>query len=145
MIAAVTTFDSLYTKYCGGFIDPSELVRPLFSSDEHSHLERKYARIFISRHNPLKDANSFPRAKLCKKKGRGLGRSDSVRGQIHDIFTLNGSFCVYHPSNIFSTRGIYYYTNMSVCSFRNTPAVLSEHRIGIRRMRKKKTTQTKSL
>lgn len=105
MIAAVTTFDSLYTKYCGRFIDPSELVRPFFLSDEHSHLERKYARIFISRHNPLKDANSFPRAKLCKKKGRGLGRSDSVRGQIHDIFTLNGSFCVYHPSNIFQRAG----------------------------------------
>lgn len=101
MIAAVTTFDSLYTKYCGGFIDPSELVRPFFSSDEHSHLERKYARIFISRHNPLKDANSFPRARLCKKKVWGLGRSDSVRGQIHDIFTPNGNFCVYHPSNIF--------------------------------------------
>lgn len=30
MIAAVTTFDSLYTKYCGRFIDPSELVRPFF-------------------------------------------------------------------------------------------------------------------
>lgn len=105
MIAAVTTFDSLYTKYCGGFIDPLELIRPLFSSDEHSHLERKYARIFISRHNPLKDANIFPRAKLCKKKGRGLGRSDSVRGQIHDIFTLNGSFRVYHPSNIFERAG----------------------------------------
>ena len=117
MIAAVTTFDSLYTKYCGRFIDPSELFRPLFSSDEHSHhhidlykrksrhLERKYARIFIGRHNPLKDANSFPRAKLCKKKGRGLGRSDSVRGQIHDMFTLNGSFCVYHPSNIFQRAG----------------------------------------
>lgn len=108
MIAAVTTFVSLYTKYCGRlnlsvpFFHLTSIAIIILTSTKNSrHLERKYARIFISRHNPLKDANSFPRAKLCKKKGRGLGRSDSVRGQIHDIFTLNGSFCVYHPSNIF--------------------------------------------
>ena len=69
MIAAVTTFDSLYTKYCGGFIDPLELIRPLFSSDEHSHLERKYARIFISRHNPLQTV--FRELSSAKRKGGG--------------------------------------------------------------------------
>ena len=61
---------------------------------------RKYARIFVRGYYLFREANSFPRAKLeenCELRG-----TDDVQGQISEhIFTPNGGYCLYYPSNIF--------------------------------------------
>ena len=48
----------------------------------------------------IREANSFPRAKLeenCELRG-----TDNVQGQISEhIFAPNGGYCLYYPSNIF--------------------------------------------
>ena len=64
------------------------------------HLVRKYAPIFVRGHYLLREANSFPRAKLeenCELRG-----TDNVQGQISEhIFAPNGDYCLYYPSNLF--------------------------------------------
>ena len=68
--------------------------------DNSLHLARKYARISVRRHYLFREANSFPRAQLeenCELRG-----TDNVQGQISEhIFTPNGGYCVYYPSNLF--------------------------------------------
>ena len=64
------------------------------------HLARKYAEIFVRGHYLLREANSFPRAKLeenCELRG-----TDNVQGQISEhIFAPNGGYCLYYPLNLF--------------------------------------------
>ena len=59
-----------------------------------------YARIFVRGHYLFREANSFLRAKL--EENCELGGTDNVQGQISEhIFTPNGGYCVYYPSNLF--------------------------------------------
>ena len=64
------------------------------------HLARKYTQIFVRGHYLFREANSFPRAKLeenCELRG-----TDNVQGQMSEhIFTPNGDYCLYYPSNLF--------------------------------------------
>ena len=47
-----------------------------------------------------REANSFPRAKL--EENFELRGTDNVPGQISEhIFTPNGGYCLYYPSNLF--------------------------------------------
>ena len=71
------------------------------SATRHNlHLARKYARIFVRGHYLFREANSFPRAQLeenCELRG-----TDNVQGQISEhLFTPNGGYRVYYPSNLF--------------------------------------------
>ena len=78
------------------------------------HLARKYAQIFVRGHYLFREANSFPRAKLeenCELRG-----TYNVQGQISaHIFSPNGGYCLYYPSNLFRNArsfenwGIYIY------------------------------------
>ena len=64
------------------------------------HLARKYAGIFVRRHYLFREANSFPRAK--PEENCELWGTDNVQGQISEhIFTPNGDYCLYYPSNLF--------------------------------------------
>ena len=61
------------------------------------HLARKYARIFVRAHYLLREANSFPRAKLeenCELRG-----TDNIQDKYPSIFLkTNWGCCVYYPS-----------------------------------------------
>ena len=69
------------------------------------HLARKYARIFVRGDYLFREAHSSPRAKLqenCELRG-----TVNVEGQkSEDIFSPNGGYCLYYPSNIFATRAV---------------------------------------
>jgi len=63
------------------------------------HLARKYARIFVRGHYLFRVANSFPRAQL--EENCELPGTDNVQGQISEhIFSPNGGYCLYYPSNL---------------------------------------------
>ena len=63
-------------------------------------LVRKYARIFVRGHYLFREVNSFPQALLSEN--CELQKTDNVQGQMSEhIFTPNGSYCLYYPSNLF--------------------------------------------
>ena len=67
------------------------------------HLARKHARIFARGHYLFREANSFSRVKF--EKNCDLPGTDNDQGQISEhLFTPNGSYCVYYPSNIFRSK-----------------------------------------
>ena len=76
--------------------------RPSFRQkyrNNHLHLARKYARIFVRGHCLFPLPKSFPKAQLeenCELRGTA-----NVQGQISEhIFALNGDYSVYYPSNL---------------------------------------------
>lgn len=80
------------------------------------HLVQKYARIFVCRHYLFWEANGFLKANLeenCELRG-----TYHVQGQIYEqIFTPNGGYYVYYPSNILQRAGQNVYEQFTIKMF----------------------------